>query len=200
MNEITGNNCFHLCIDMQEMFAQQTDWHAPWLSGVLPAVEAIADRHPARTIFTRFIPPERAEDATGAWKSYYQRWGSMTRAQMPPGLIDLVPSLRRYVPPAQVVDKPVYSPWMGTDLHAQLRDRGAEALVITGGETDVCVLAAVMGAIDLGYRVVIASDAVFSSADATHDATLGIYSSRFGQQLTVCKTQELLDDWSEVIL
>jgi nicotinamidase-related amidase len=124
----------------------------------------------------------------------------MTREQLAPGLVDLVPSLKRHVPPARVLDKQVYSPWVGTSLQAELRKEGFDTLVITGGETDVCVLAAVMGAIDLGYRVVVPTDAVFSSADATHDAMLGIYSSRFGQQLTVCKTQDLLDDWREISL
>jgi nicotinamidase-related amidase len=40
-------------------------------------------------------------------------------------------------------------------------------MVITGTETDVCVLATVLGAIDFGYWVVLAIDALCSSSDAT---------------------------------
>ena len=28
----------HLCIDMQTLFAERTDWHVPWFERVLPAV------------------------------------------------------------------------------------------------------------------------------------------------------------------
>jgi len=30
----------HLCIDMQNLFAEPTPWHTPWMARVLPAVEA----------------------------------------------------------------------------------------------------------------------------------------------------------------
>lgn len=78
-----------------------------------------------------------------------------------------------------------------------LSSAGIDTLVVTGGETDVCVLATVMGAIDRGYRVVLPSDAIYGSADETHDAMSSIYRSRFGQQLTVCTTQDVLDHWRE---
>ena len=28
----------HLCVDMQTLFIERTDWHVPWLERVLPAV------------------------------------------------------------------------------------------------------------------------------------------------------------------
>jgi nicotinamidase-related amidase len=61
----------HLCIDVQNLFSDDTAWHTPWLSKVLPAIEALVDRAPASTIFTRFIPPARVEDETGTWREYY---------------------------------------------------------------------------------------------------------------------------------
>ena len=60
-----------------------------------------------------------------------------------------------------------------------LRRRQTDALVISGAETDVCVLAAVLGAVDFGYRVVLATDALCSSSDATHDALLTLYREVF---------------------
>ena len=45
------------------------------------------------------------------------------------------------------------------------------------------MLATVMGAIDLGYRVTIVADAICSGADSTHDAMIEIYESRFGMQV-----------------
>lgn len=194
MGELTVGNSIHLCIDMQRMFAEPTQWHAPWLLGILPAIEAIVDRNPANTIFTRFIPPPSADEATGAWRAYYRKWTAMTREQLAPELLELVPSLARFVPPARLLDKTVYSPWFSPELITTLRSAGVETIIVTGGETDVCVATTVMGAIDHGFRVVLPTDAVFGSADETHDAMLRVFDSRFSLQLTTCTTQDLLDE------
>jgi nicotinamidase-related amidase len=36
----------HICIDMQNVFAEETPWHTPWMARVLPVVTRIAERHP----------------------------------------------------------------------------------------------------------------------------------------------------------
>jgi nicotinamidase-related amidase len=46
---------------MQNVFAEETPWHTPWMARVLPVVTRIAERHPSQTIFTRFIPPHRPD-------------------------------------------------------------------------------------------------------------------------------------------
>ncbi len=61
---LTGRTV-HLCIDMQNLFAEDTPWRTPCMDRVLRAVQRLAERHPARTVFTRFIPPYRAEDLPG---------------------------------------------------------------------------------------------------------------------------------------
>jgi nicotinamidase-related amidase len=181
----------HLCVDMQRMFAEETEWHTPWMERVLPNVVRVVEIDPSRTIFTRFVPPTSPEDAGGTWRRYYQRWRSMTRERLPDGMIDLAPDLARFVPPATIEDKSVMSAWHGT-LSARLHAAGVNTVIVTGAETEVCVLATVMGAIDLGYRVVIVTDAVCSGADSTHDAMLGIYDSRFGMQVETVTTAELI--------
>ncbi|HEY8577528.1 MAG TPA: isochorismatase family cysteine hydrolase [Devosia sp.] len=181
----------HLCIDMQRMFADETEWHTPWMARVLPNVVSLVELDPARTVFTRFITPMSADDVSGTWHRYYQRWASMTRERMHPDLVDLVPELRRFAPPAWIEDKVVMSAWKGT-LHSRLRAAGVTTLIVTGAETEVCVLGSVMEAIDLGYRIILVSDAVCSGADSTHDAMLGIYNSRYGMQVEVVTTAELL--------
>jgi nicotinamidase-related amidase len=116
----------------------------------------------------------------------------MTREQMRDDLIDLVPELATYVPPGQVVDKTVLSPW-NTSLVSLLGRAGVESLIISGAETEVCVSATVLGAIDHGFRVLIATDAVCSGADETHDAMMKIYQQRFGMQVETVKVAELLE-------
>ena len=67
--------------------------------------------------------------------------------------------------------------------------------MITGAETDVRVLAAVMGAVGRGHRIVIPTDALCSSSGRTHDALPTLYRERFGQQLETVTTEALLGAW-----
>ena len=178
------------------MFAETTPWHTPWMARVLPLVEEIARRHAERTVFTRFIPPVHPEGMPGAWQRYFRRWAEMTRGAIDPRLLDLVPSLARFAPPATVViDKHVYSPIVERGLLRFLSGRQADAVVITGAETDVCVLAAVLSAVDFGYRVILATDALCSSSDATHDALLTLYRQRFAQQIEAADVASILASW-----
>ena len=190
-----GSNAIHLCIDMQRLFGPGTPWAVPWMEKVLPTITRVVAANAERTIFTRFVPVEHAEQAVGSWKRYYERWQSVTLDRIDPSLVDLAPELARYVPPARVVDKWVYSPWTEGRLDAMLRGSSVDTILMTGGETDVCVLAAVLGAVDRGYRVVVISDGMCSSADETHDALLTLYSGRFGQQIEVAEAEEVLESW-----
>lgn len=191
-----GETCIHLCVDMQGIFAQETDWHLPWIAKALPDVRRIAAAHSARTVFTRFILADRPGQGRGTWASYYERWSSMTREALDPKLIDLVPELAVFAPPPTIVDKMVYSPWMETDLDERLQARGIDTIVVTGGETDVCVLGTVLGVVDRGYRVVIVTDALCSSSDTAHDALLTLYRSRYGQQVETVTTDSVLQNWN----
>ncbi|MBB6410659.1 nicotinamidase-related amidase [Mesorhizobium sangaii] len=74
-------------------------------------------------------------------------------------------------------------------------EQNVDTLVITGGETDVCVLATVLGGIDFGYRVVLVTDALCSSSDATHDALLTVYHQRFAQQVETVEMEKVLSSW-----
>lgn len=188
-----GGNWVHLWIDMQRMFSEETEWHAPWMKRVLPEVVRLVEMGPERTVFTRFIPARSADDVGGTWRRYYQRWPSMTGERLDPGLLDLIPALALHAPPARVLDKPIDSPWLGSRLHAELLTAGVDTVVISGAETEVCVMAAVIGAIDLGYRVIIATDAICSSADSTHDAMHHIYDSRFGMQVETAEVVEIVE-------
>jgi nicotinamidase-related amidase len=189
------SNCIHLCIDMQRLFAEPTDWHVPWMSRVLPLVQEIVARHAAQTIFTRFIPAQSSGQGRGAWKRFYERWSHMTVDEIGDEILGLIPELAAFVPPASIMDKSVYGPWIGTDLHRQLQSWRTDTLVISGGETDVCVLAAVSGAVDLGYRVILASDALCSASDESHDAQLKVYRTRYSLQIETATTKEILENW-----
>jgi nicotinamidase-related amidase len=190
-----GPRAVHLCVDMQTLFAERTGWHVPWLERVLPAVTRLAEARRGQTVFTRFVPPERPEEAVGAWRRYYEHWRNMTGERLNPRLIELVPPLVVLAPPAIVIDKTHYSPFKEAAFLRTLGRLKADALVISGGETDVCVLAAVMDAVDAGYRVVLAEDALCSASDESHDAMLRHFGARFSQQVEVASTEEILAGW-----
>lgn len=190
-----GRNCVHVCVDMQKLFDEGTEWATPWMRRVLPNVEAVLREHAAETIFTRFIPASRPGEGEGTWKRYYERWASMTLEAIGEDRVDLLPPLKAFVPPALVVDKKVYSPWLDSGLEAELKRRRTDTLIITGGETDVCVLGTVLGAVDRGYRTVIVADALCSSADETHDASMKVYHDRYGQQVETIDTADLVREW-----
>lgn len=195
LSEILSHNAVHLCVDMQNMFARDTEWHTPWLERVLPRVVRLVEAAPAQTIFTRFIPARNAEERQGTWRNYYRRWESLTLDRLAPEMVELVPDLARFVPPGRVVDKRVYSPWFQPELAEGLRAREVGTLVVSGGETDVCVLATVLGAVDRGYRIVVARDALCSSSDTTHDAMMALYSQRYGHQVDLRDTAEIVEAW-----
>ncbi|KAB0268154.1 cysteine hydrolase family protein [Microvirga brassicacearum] len=190
-----GPNALHLCLDMQRLFSPDGPWPTPWMERVLPTVAAVAEHAPARTIFTRFIPPRRAEDMPGTWRRYYQKWAVATQEHLDPRLLELMPALQRLVPPASVFDKPVYSAFAGHRLSDELKNRQIDTLIVTGSETDVCVLATVLGAVDHGYRVVLVSDGLCSSSDEGHDTLLSLYRKRFSEQIETVESDELLESW-----
>ena len=108
----------------------------------------------------------------------------------------MVDALADYVPPALIADKPTYSIFKTEAFHTMLDDMSCQTLICTGVETDVCVLATVMEAMDYGYRVVIPSDAIHSSNPASHAATMDHVYRRFEDQIEIGTTDEILANWT----
>lgn len=185
-------NWRHLCVDMQRMFLEETPWQAPWMMQALGKILPLATTFPSRTIFTRFIPPGKKQMAPGTWRDYYEKWWMMTGENLPEDLTRPAAELERLVPPAVIFDKSVYSPWLDGRLHRILKEQEVTSLVISGGETDVCVMATTLGAVEFGYRIFLLEDAVFGGNDATHDAALKLLGDRFSVQLELIDTGTIL--------
>ncbi|MBC6439277.1 MAG: cysteine hydrolase [Rhodospirillales bacterium] len=191
-----GADAVHVCVDMQDLFAGDTAWHTPSIPGIVPNILRLAEHRPDRTVFTRFTTPERPEDAKGHWKGYYRRWSSVTTSGMDPAIIDVMAAFRHVIPPARVADKPTYSAFRSPAFCATLDEMGCATVVCTGVETDVCVLATVMSAMDRGYRVVVVSDACHGSNPASHEATMAHIYRRFEDQIEIGTTDEVIAAWT----
>lgn len=96
---------------------------------------------PERAVFTRFIPPLRADGMLAAWRHYWRHYSLLA------ALLERCETTRERIDPAH------------------LRQRGMDGLIVTGSETDVCVLATVLGAVDAGYLLILVCDPVRSSSD-----------------------------------
>jgi nicotinamidase-related amidase len=185
----------HLCVDMQRIFSAEGPWPTPWMERVLPVTATLANRHPERTVFTRFIPPERPDEMPGMWQRYYTRWRATTRERLDPQLLELMAPLAALCPPATVIDKTRYSAFAEPALIEHLRRRDADALIISGSETDVCVLATVLGAVDAGYRVIVVRDAICSSSDEGHEMLMRLYHTRYTEQIETAEAATILTRW-----
>jgi hypothetical protein len=63
------------------------------------------------------------------------------------------------------LDKAVYSAFADPRLAPGLGRKGIGTLIVTGGETDACVLSSVMAPIDLGFRVLLPAGALCSARE-----------------------------------
>lgn len=191
-----GKRAVHASIDMQRLFAEETEWASPVVHAIEPKVSSICAHAPHLTLFTRFLTPERAEDAQGQWQIYYRHWKRVLSSNLDPGLLDLLPPLRRFVPPARVIDKYVHSAFEAPEFQLALDELDADTIIFTGVETDVCVLATALTAVDRGYRTILISDAIASSSPPGHRSALDDIYPRFDQQVELIDTNALLKAWA----
>ena len=92
---------------------------------------------------------------------------------------DIVPAL--YPQPGEpVVDKPGKGAFYATDLHAILRNRGIENLLVCGVTTEVCVHTTVREANDRGYRCIVPGDCCASYFPEFHEVALRMIAAQGG--------------------
>lgn len=92
---------------------------------------------------------------------------------------DIIPELQ----PASgepVIDKPGKGAFFATDLHAILRHRGIECLIVGGVTTEVCVHTTVREANDRGYRCIVVSDGCASYFPEFHEIGLRMITAQGG--------------------
>ena len=184
----------HIVVDMQEVFATNPQWGFAGIYAIVPAIARLAKAKPAQTLWTRFISAHSAEEAQGAWAALYRLWPGATLsagAQM-----DILADLLPLADPLAVFDKPTYSSFHSAALIAELQRRQADTLVLSGVETDVCVLATLMEAVDRGYFVILPTDALTSSDADGHRQILDVIPRRLKSQVFCATVDEILEQWS----
>lgn len=108
-------------------------------------------------------------------------------AEQPPGS-GFVPEMEPQDGDVVVVKRTIGA-FYGTDLAAQLRERGVDTVVMAGLATTMGVESTARAAADHGFHVVFAADAMSGMTTAEHEHALAVVLPRFGD---VLDTQELL--------
>lgn len=195
LHEPLPPDTLHIVVDMQRLFDTHPDWGSPALRRILPNVLRLVRHRPAQAVYTRFVPAREAAEAPGRWRRYYERWPGVCTKVCGAEYVELLPELQTEAKRGRVVDKPVYSAFQVPAFASLIEAERPSCLLFSGVETDMCVLSTLLQAVDLGYRSVVASDAVASAEPEAHDAALRLLLSRFDAQVECATTDAILENW-----
>ena len=193
MPELT--RAMHIVIDMQRLFADHPDWAVRDVGRIRKEVSWLAEHKPSRTLWTRFVPAANAEAANGSWQKYYESWPTATLEGGGAEYVDLLPEHRTLAGKAQIFDKDTFSAFGNAKFVTALRSAAIDTLILSGVETEVCVWATALDAIDAGFFVVLARDALTSGSAEAHRALLEVIAPRFAPQVAVMNHGELEAAW-----
>ena len=151
----------------------------------IPVVHLITRYRDAEEIRVNAFWRTRAEDPNNPRKNVMRHnIAGMPGTQVMPGLQQ---------PQDWVVDtKKRYNCFVATDLDFLLRSHGINTLIVTGVNTNSCILSTVTAACSMDYAVLVPSDCVDTmDAPALHDAALLCIRTAFGFVMTSQEVMKL---------
>lgn len=101
------------------------------------------------------------------------------------------------LPADPILTKKYASCFFGTDLASRLVSAGIDTLVIAGLSTSGCVRATVVDAIQIGFRPIVAGDAVGDRWDDAHRQALADMAAKYADVETTEVICETLDRWTD---
>ena len=194
---LLDEQALHICIDMQQIFLKPGPWYAEAGLAVLPKIEQLVHARNLPTVFTRFITPSTATEAIGSWQTYYEFWHQVTKEEAGEECLALHPTLQKFAKTENTFDKTTYDAFASGSFRSSIEKANPSALIFSGIETDVCVLGTVLTAVDLGFRTIIAQDAVTSSDLNSHKACCELLFPRYSQQIEIATVAEILSAQGE---
>jgi nicotinamidase-related amidase len=111
---------------------------------------------------------------------------------LPPDWTELVPELDAQ-PSDLLVTKQRWGAFTGTSLDASLRERGVTQVVVTGVATSIGVESTARSASELGYHVVVVTDATTDLDPDTHHNSVTRIFPRLGETATTADVLETLE-------
>ena len=160
-----------------------------WARGAgIPVVHLVTQYRDAEEIRVNPFWRTRSEDPDNPRKNVLRHnIIGMPGGEIMPGLYD---TARDWV----VNTKKRYNCFVATDLDLLLRSHGINTLIVTGVNTNSCVLSTVTAACSMDYAVVVASDCVDTmDKPELHDAALLCIRTAFGFVMTSREIMDLPD-------
>jgi ureidoacrylate peracid hydrolase len=188
----------HLVVDLQHGYMEQgAPRECAIAREIVPNVNAISAAVRAAGGVNVFLRMNLGTEMMGSWRSYLDRMlDPATRARNIAAFTEGSPYFELWheldVEEGDLVlDKSRYSPFVSGASHLPelLRERGIETVIISGTVTNVCCESTARDAMQLGYRVLFASDGTAAATDAVHNASLVSLLASFADVLT---TEEII--------
>jgi nicotinamidase-related amidase len=158
----------------------------PGAAGIVPALARLLERARAARVPVVYVVHQVRPDGSDAQSPFWRESASVA---------DLYPNVREQVAGSRhteladglepragdhVLPKKRYGAFSGNDLAFLLRNLGVETLVLTGVETEICILATAFHAFNEDYRVVVAADATLGLDPECAAAALRIVAREVG--------------------
>jgi nicotinamidase-related amidase len=160
--------------------------YVPGGAAIIPALSRLLDRARARGVPVVYIVHQIRPDGSDARSPFWQEAENVG---------DLYPNVREQIVGSRwtqiasglepvkgdhVLPKKRYGAFSGNDLAFLLSNLGVETLIVTGVETEICVLATAYHGFNEDYRVVVARDGTAGLDDELADASLRIVARELG--------------------
>lgn len=191
-----------LVVDVQRSFADPA--YLPWLDAAgLAAVEAAVDRTQWLVAQAReagvpvvWVALEQLPDAPWQTSLWLRGLDTSTWPAPEEPCVQGTPGAEWYQvspePGETVVAKRRYSGFLGTTLESHLRSTGVTWVVACGLTSECCVDGTVRDAFQLGFRVIMTSDATAAYDPATHTHALSVLADNAA---VVASSEAVADAW-----
>ena len=165
-------------------------------SGIIPASVALVAAAREAGLPIVWIRVERRADRTDVFDTLTDEFIAAGMVPKPPvthgtdkaANVDELPVREQ----DQVILKPRFDPFIGTDLDLRLRSNGIDTILLGGYSTNIGVESCARTARDRNYNVVMLSDCCFNVDVASHEWTLSKIMPTFARVMTSREALDLL--------
>ena len=170
-----------LVIDMQKAYEGEK-WHVPGMAKAAANIRRLLRVFPD-ALFTKHVTPQHP---VGTWARYKAAWADM---DADPANGEIIDALSPFT--GRVEEKTTYSALGSPAIRAIAAQY--DRLIITGVETEFCVAATLLHAVDMGIDVVYVADACAGELVSLEEA-IGEIVRRMPSQATYTTTNALLEE------
>ncbi len=186
-----SGNPLLVAVDVQRLYRDFAPWALPTVGAVAHAAARLADALACPVLCTRTVFPSAHGIVDGPWRRYEERWRELADdASADPALLAPLPELANRC--RTVFDKHTYSAFEDPAFERAVLGFHPDPLLITGVETDICVLATVFGAIDRNLPVWLVTDAVAGPDPRGERGTLATL-ARMPEQVRLLSSDDVLE-------